>query len=133
MSGHLATLAAGSKSFSFAARFLPAERRADQLAWFGENSGFRPRPVGEKKANAWGFHDLLGNVEEHCVDGYHPLAYARWAEGIADPIGPFGSAHRVRRGGSHQHQEWQCRPWTRSFDTVDSRCATVGFRVARFP
>ena len=29
MSGHLATLAAGSKSFSFAARFLPAERRAD--------------------------------------------------------------------------------------------------------
>ena len=38
------------------------------LAWYRDNSGRKTHPVGEKRANAWGFHDLLGNVAEWTVD-----------------------------------------------------------------
>lgn len=36
----------------------------DEIAWHAGNSEDRPHKVGQKKSNAWGLHDVLGNVAE---------------------------------------------------------------------
>ena len=38
----------------------------NDLAWYSGNSGGESHPVGGKKANAWGFYDMHGNVAERC-------------------------------------------------------------------
>jgi hypothetical protein len=39
-----------------------------EVAWFDDNSGNMPHPVGTKKANQFGLHDMLGNMFEWCED-----------------------------------------------------------------
>lgn len=46
----------------------PALERLLDQAWYRDNSSRKTHPVGTKRANAWGFHDLLGNVAEWGVD-----------------------------------------------------------------
>jgi formylglycine-generating enzyme required for sulfatase activity len=38
-----------------------------QAAWYRDNSGGQEHPVGQKRPNAWGFHDMLGNVWQWVV------------------------------------------------------------------
>jgi formylglycine-generating enzyme required for sulfatase activity len=49
----------------------------EQLAWIKGNSGNTTHSVGEKLANSWGLHDMLGNVWEWCGDVFDPNAYAK--------------------------------------------------------
>ena len=67
------------------------------IAWYAENSEGTTHPVGSKRANAWGLHDMLGNVGEWISDVYGP--YPRASED-ADPTGPATGSTRVVRGGS---------------------------------
>jgi formylglycine-generating enzyme required for sulfatase activity len=72
-----------------------------QYAWVGENAGEKTHPVGQKKANRWGIHDLYGNVSEWCEDVYDPGYYQQ--SPAADPTGPPNpgkDVKRVMRGGS---------------------------------
>ncbi|MEO7297222.1 MAG: SUMF1/EgtB/PvdO family nonheme iron enzyme [Verrucomicrobiota bacterium] len=41
-----------------------------EYAWFADNSDGKYQKVGKKKPNAWGLHDMHGNVMEWTLDGY---------------------------------------------------------------
>ena len=67
-------------------------------AWHGENSGGRTQPVGLKRPNAWGLHDMYGNVWEWCHDWFDRFYYDDAP--FEDPVGPDTGRRRVLRGGS---------------------------------
>jgi formylglycine-generating enzyme required for sulfatase activity len=75
----------------------------DQYAWYYDNGDERYHPVGKKKPNPWGLHDMHGNVAEWVLDHYVPDLYSR-SPVKATRGGPFAvpqATHpRVVRGGS---------------------------------
>lgn len=76
----------------------------DDYAWYAENSDDRTHPVGGKQPNAWGLHDMHGNVAEWVLDEYDAQHYATLAgkEATArDAVNwPTRLFPRVLRGGS---------------------------------
>jgi formylglycine-generating enzyme required for sulfatase activity len=98
-------------------------------AWFEANAEAHTHPVAERQANAWGLHDLLGNVGEWCLDWHAPLPDAD----VTDPVGPDGGERRVRRGGAWDSVPRRCRAADRLGVAPETRCGLIGFRIVLAP
>jgi len=111
--------------------FGDQEADASDYAWWAKNSERKTHPVGQKKPNPFGLHDVHGNVFEWCQDWHAGDYYANSPP--SDPSGATEGSFRVHRGGSLDYWSGGCRSAYRLWDTPSLRSASVGFRVARSP
>ena len=88
----------------------------DDIAWFRENPSVRAHDVGLNAPNAWGIHDMLGNVWEWCADQYDPEVYG---------------LYRVFRGGGWSDEERGCLVTNRRRSHPTFAIDDLGFRVVR--
>jgi formylglycine-generating enzyme required for sulfatase activity len=86
-------------------------------------------PVGSFPANAFGLHDMVGNVLEWCEDAWHQTYDGAPADGSAFAGGDTGL--RTLRGGSWVTLAVLTRPAYRDKSQPFDRSYVAGFRVAR--
>jgi formylglycine-generating enzyme required for sulfatase activity len=118
-----------------------------EYAWYGGNWSSGAHEVATKKANAWGIHDLHGNVWEWCEDLYHDsyvvmgpvvqpdgktmqeVVSRAPTDGIAW-LHEGGSSGRVYRGGHRGNLPRRCRSAIRGWSDPGYRRDYLGFRPA---
>lgn len=111
--------------------FGDSDKHLSDYAWYSANSGGKTRPVGLKKPNRFGLHDMLGNVWEWTQDCWNenyngaPADETAWASGDCDA--------RVIRSGSFYFKPSYLRTSSRNRDYTDIKNFNIGFRVARSP
>ena len=97
------------------------------VAGFNWADGFvYTSPVGSFRANAFGLHDMIGNVWQWCSDGYGDYLPGE----VENPVGKQGTSEHVLRGGSWHDEPRNCRCAARDYRTPEHRASTAGFRLA---
>ncbi len=85
----------------------------------------RTVPVGSLPPNAWGLHEMHGNVWEWCWDWWSEYT----ADPVTDPQGPASGDRRTVRGGSWGSGPRFCRSAFRYLLRPGFRTNLVGFRL----
>jgi formylglycine-generating enzyme required for sulfatase activity len=93
----------------------------------GKYAGKTTAPVGLYPANAWGLHDMHGNVQEWVNDWYEEYYY--FDSPKDDPPGPGRGVLKVVRGGCYAMFPTDCRSAARRGHAPNSPSETIGFRV----
>jgi formylglycine-generating enzyme required for sulfatase activity len=88
-------------------------------AWYDPNSQGHPHEVGQKTANPWGIHDMLGNVWEWTSSSF--------SKDMAEKSS-LGSDVRHIRGGSFSNHSCRCAARWAGFPPT-TRSDSVGFRL----
>ncbi len=71
-------------------------------AWYAANSGDKYQKVGQKKPNAWGLYDMLGNVAEWVLDEYQEDYFSSLTNNSSNPVRVPEAKHpRVVKGGAY--------------------------------
>ena len=107
-------------------------------AWFAGNSGSeffnwgrKTQPVGQKRPNHWGLHDMHGNVWEWVQDCWHDNYQGAPTDGAAWSTSCSESGWRVIRGGSWDNYSLDLRSANRMGTISGNLSIYVGFRIAR--
>ncbi len=128
--------------FHFGATISP------ELVNYDATSSYAGGPAGEYReqttdvasfpANAWGLHDMHGNVLEWCLDHWHdsyvegdekaPTDGSAWKKQTAEE-----GESRLLRGGSWDFNPRNCRAAYRSYYHPDNSSYFIGFRVCCLP
>ena len=98
----------------------------DAVAWYDGNSGGRTHPVGHKQPNAFGLHDMNGNVFEWTAS-----AYVAEYDGSETKFANDAKVRRVLRGGSWFGGPVFARAAYRYWSDPADRVNDQGFRLAQ--
>jgi formylglycine-generating enzyme required for sulfatase activity len=93
----------------------------------------RATTVGSYPANAWGLHDMHGNVVEWCRDWYHAKLPGGTDPDLSSVMGTRnrdGTFSRSRRGSAWCDPGWPSRSAFRQRFEPERRSDHIGFRVA---
>jgi len=103
------------------------DTQVGEIAQYRENNFNQPGKVGTKLPNAFGIHDMAGNLWE-IVSDYWTGRYDMRT--TVDPIGPEEGQGCVTRGGNWGGDAQQVRAAKRTRDAETYAGAHLGFRLA---
>lgn len=121
----------------------------DEIAWYGGNSGqdfelengydssewldkqyahtrAGSHQIRRKRANPFGLFDMLGNVDEWCMDYWIPYEW----EAVTDASLPSNGSNRITRGGSWISDAYDVRADSRGGYSSSYQDIYLGFRIA---
>jgi formylglycine-generating enzyme required for sulfatase activity len=106
--------------------FGDADKELTHYGWFAGNAAGNDPPVGAKKPNLWGFHDMHGYLWEFCSDVWADDLAGTPADG--SPRAGRDGRLRVARGGAWTSKADQTRSAFRMKVSTEHKGADYGLR-----